>query len=108
MIILLTQSEKRATFLPAASQPHKMRTSEWTVWTGIRIENEWKWNRSGGRSHSSGAKALARKLAREHQIKSDFADGRAVAFCFGEHEPTSISSVCNRNGNFYELREVWP
>lgn len=86
----------------------KTLAASWTVWTGIRINGEWVWTRAGGRNHSTDAKALARKLARQHQIQSDFGDGRAVAFCFGEHAPTSVNLVCNRNGNFYELREVWP
>lgn len=81
----------------------------WTVWTGIRQDNgAWTWIKAATRKHSKEGKAAARKLAREHQIKSDFADGRAIAFGFGDYEPTSATMVCNRNGNFYQLGEVWP
>ena len=84
-------------------------TTTWTAWTGIRTDNEgWIWTEAGNRKHSTDVKALARKLARQHQIKSDFGDGRAVAYTFNGWEPTNTTMVCNRFGSFMELREVWP
>jgi hypothetical protein len=80
----------------------------WTVWTGLNTESGWIWTKAGTRGHARDAKALARKLAREHQITSDFGDGRAVAFGFGDYEPNSATRICNRNGTFYTMSEVCP
>ena len=85
------------------------QTAKWTIWAGIRQDNgEWAWSKVATRKWSGAGKAAARKLAREHQIKCDFADGRAIAFGFGDYEPSKATLVCNRNGNFYALGEVWP
>jgi hypothetical protein len=85
-----------------------MNTTKWTVWTGLKNGAGWIWTKAGSRSHATDAKALARKLAREHQIASDFGDGRAVAFGFGDYEPNSGTRICNRNGTFYTMSEVCP
>ncbi len=81
----------------------------WTVWVGLLGNDKlWRWTRAGSRRYSQPARTLARKLARDHHIKADFCDGRAVAFGSGEWKPSGSTLIVNRNGNFYPLAELWP
>ena len=49
-----------------------------------------------------------KRLALIELVFADFADGRAVSFGAGNYCPNGATLICNRNGNFYPLAEIWP
>jgi hypothetical protein len=65
----------------------------WTVWVGLCVNGLWMWEKAATRKWSTAAKSAARRLAREHAIKSDFGDYRAVAYGSGDWKPNAATLI---------------